>query len=154
MCIESHSTLCSSVQLTLALSLGWLGMRSVLHLSHSPFPHLLRSKRLWQPWSSNNNNDSDNWNTSEYFTNLTEVMADSLSSLCPHETRSSSALLLCKVLQILLSFPHLLRPPGIWHQGCNMSLLTDFKVWNWLTFLFPRPSTTSPPPTLRRLSLI
>lgn len=37
-------------------------------------------------------------------------MADSLSSLCPPETRSYSALLLWKVLKILLSLPHFLLP--------------------------------------------
>lgn len=116
----------------------------------SPFPHVLRSKRLWQPWSRNN------WKTSKYFTSLTEVMADSLSSLCLHETKSYSALLLWKVLKILLPFPHFLLP--LIHDTrdviCSHVPLTDCKVWNWLTLLFPRSSTTLSLPTLCRLSLI
>lgn len=119
----------------------------------SPFPHLLRTKRTWQIWSSNNN--KDNWNTSKYFASLTDIMTDPLRSFCPHRTRFSSALLsFWKVLKILFLFPHLLLPSEIWVQERNMQScpfwqISKFKLgWH---FCFQRHFSSSTP---CRLSLI
>lgn len=129
-------------------------MESVLPISQ-PFPHLLRCKRTWLAWGSNNSNDNDDWNTSKYFASLREVMADSLNSLFPHRTSVFfSIILILEGSENFGSFPS--SSSAIWYLSPReeyviMSLLTDFKVWNWLTFLFQRHFSSFTP---CRLSLI